>query len=101
MLTVMGNLVLNAVAVALLYNVAMKVLVPIVILRFILLVSKALLELPFNSIFLLQQAKSWMQIIQDKKVITAFIKFNQLETFYLFSRNASDNSIGRNIFGND
>jgi hypothetical protein len=58
MLIVMGSLVLNASRVALLYNVAVKAVVPIVIFNFILSVFKTLLELVVTSLVLLQQAKS-------------------------------------------
>ena len=70
---VMGNLDLNAVTVALLYNVAVKIFVPTVIFSFILSVIKTLCGLLVASLFLLQQAKSWMQIKQDINVMIAFI----------------------------
>ena len=73
MLIVKGSCVLNEVAVALLYTVALNMLLPTVILSFILSVFEVWLELLVTSLVLLQQAKSWMQIKQDKKVITAFI----------------------------
>jgi len=79
MLIVKGSCVLNEVAVALLYTVALNVLLPTVILSFILSVFKTLLELLVTSLVLLQQAKSWMQIKQDRRVIKGFI----LSRFYL------------------
>jgi len=79
MLIVKGSCVLNEVAVALLYTVALNVLLPTVILSFILSVFKTLLELLVTSLVLLQQAKSWMQIKQERRVIKGFI----LSRFYL------------------
>src|SRR3954470_3453892 len=73
MLIVMGNLVLNSVVVALLYNVAVKAFVPMVIFSFILAVFITSLGLLFIPSFLLQQAKSWMQIKQDRNVIAGFM----------------------------
>jgi hypothetical protein len=79
MLIVKGSCVLNEVAVALLYTVALNVLLPTVILSFILSVFEVWLELLVTSLVLLQQAKSWMQIKQERRVIKGFI----LSRFYL------------------
>jgi hypothetical protein len=58
MLIAIGNFVLNAVTVALLYSVAVKVFVPMVIFNLRLSVFKTLFALPAVSLLLLQQAKS-------------------------------------------
>jgi hypothetical protein len=79
MLIVKGSCVLNEVAVALLYTVALNVLLPTVILSSILSVFEVWLELLVTSLVLLQQAKSWMQIKQERRVIKGFI----LSRFYL------------------
>jgi hypothetical protein len=79
MLIVKGSCVLNEVAVALLYTVAVNVLLLTVILSFILSVFEVWLELLVTSLVLLQQAKSWMQIKQERRVIKGFI----LSRFYL------------------
>jgi hypothetical protein len=54
-------------------------LLPTIILSFILSVFEVWLELLVTSCVLLQQAKSWMQIKQERRVIKGFI----LSRFYL------------------
>ncbi len=75
MLIVNGNLVLNAVTVCIVVECGSESICANGYFSFILSVFKTLLCLVVMSLFLLQQAKSWMQIKQDKTVMKDFILF--------------------------